>query len=61
MKPQCFSLNDTTKTPNGDEISIGNLKIGEKVLAIDHNDQIIPTEIIAILHHEKNSEGKYEL
>ncbi len=57
-KPQCFSLNDTTKTPNGDEISIGNLKIGEKVLAIDDNDQIIPTEIVAILHYENNSRGK---
>jgi hypothetical protein len=57
-KPQCFSLNDTTKTPNGDEISIGNLKIGEKVLAIDDNEQIIPTEIIAILHYENNSQGK---
>ncbi|CAF3868813.1 unnamed protein product [Rotaria sp. Silwood2] len=54
-RPQCFSLNDTTKTPNGNEISIENLKIGEKVLAINHNDQIIPTEIIAILHYEKNS------
>ncbi|CAF4108500.1 unnamed protein product, partial [Rotaria magnacalcarata] len=53
-RPQCFSLNDTAKTPNGDEISIENLKIGEKVLAIDHNDQIISTEVVAILHYEKN-------
>jgi hypothetical protein len=51
-------LNDTTKTPNGDEISIGNLKIGEKVLAIDRNDKIIPTEIIAILHYDNNAEGR---
>jgi hypothetical protein len=51
-------LNDTTKTPNGDIISIGNLKLGEKVLAIDRNDQIIPTEVIAILHYEKTSEGR---
>jgi hypothetical protein len=29
-------------------------------LAIDHNDQIVPTEIIAILHYEKDSEGKFE-
>lgn len=58
VKPQCFSLNDTTKSPNGDEISIGNLKIGEKVLAIDRNDQIISTEIIAILHYDNNSESK---
>jgi hypothetical protein len=51
-------LNDTTKTPSGDQISIGNLQIGDKVLAIDPNDQIIPTEIIAILHYENTSEGK---
>jgi hypothetical protein len=27
---------------------------------MDSNDQIIPTEIIAILHYEKDSEGKFE-
>jgi len=27
---------------------------------MDGNDQIIPTEIIAILHYEKDSEGKFE-
>jgi hypothetical protein len=59
-KLQCFSLNDTTKTPDGNEISIGNLKIGDKVSAIDQNDQIVPTEIIAILHYENNSQGKIE-
>lgn len=57
-KPQCFSLNDTAKTPDGEEISIENLKIGEKVLAIDRNDQIITSEIVAILHFEKKLEGK---
>ncbi len=59
-KLQCFSLNDTTKTPDGNEISIGNLKIGDKVSAMDQNDQIVPTEIIAILHYENNSQGKVE-
>lgn len=58
-KPQCFSLNDTTKTPNGNEISIENLKVGEKVLAIDDKDQIISTEVVGILHYEKNSPGSY--
>lgn len=58
-KPQCFSLNDTAKTVTGDDISIGNLKIGEKVLAIDRHDQVIPTEVIAILHYEANAEGKH--
>ncbi len=48
-KPQCFSLNDTAKRSTGEEISIRNLKIGEKVLAIDQHDQIIPSEIIAII------------
>ena len=59
VRPQCFSLNDTAKTPSGNDIRIGNPKIGEKVLAIDRRDQIIPTEIIAILHYETNAEGKY--
>lgn len=53
-------MNDATKTPDGKEISIGDLQIGDEVLAIDHNDQIIPTEVIAILHYENNSQGKAE-
>lgn len=57
-KPQCFSLNDTTRTPTGEEISIGSLKIGEKVLAMDKDDQIISTEVIAVLHYEQKSEGE---
>mgnify|MGYP002384631040 FL=1 len=57
-KPQCFSLNDTTRAPTGEEIPIGSLKIGEKVLAMDKNDQIISTEVIAILHYEQKSKGK---
>lgn len=59
VKPQCFSLNDTAKTPKGDDIPIGNLKIGEKVLAVDRHDQVVPTEIIAILHYEAKAEGKH--
>jgi hypothetical protein len=27
---------------------------------MDQNDQIVPTEIIAILHYENNSQGKVE-
>ncbi|CAF0757557.1 unnamed protein product [Adineta ricciae] len=54
-RPQCFSLNDTVQTPTGDEILIGNLQIGQKVLAFDYSDQIIPTEIIAMLHYDDKS------
>jgi hypothetical protein len=57
-KPQCFSLTDKTTSPNGTEISVKNLQIGEKVLAIDDKDKIISTEIISILHYENNSQGK---
>ncbi|CAF0895587.1 unnamed protein product [Adineta steineri] len=58
-RPQCFSLNDTAQKPDGKQISIGNLQIGEKVLAIDKNDHIISTEIIAILHYENNSQALF--
>ena len=60
-KPQCFSLNDRITTLDGEKMSIANLKIGQKVLAINNDDQIVPTEIIAILHYEKNQPGKFEI
>ncbi|UJR27313.1 hypothetical protein I4U23_008606 [Adineta vaga] len=58
-RPQCFSLDDTVQTSDGDEISIRNLQIGQKVLAFDHIDQIISTEIIAMLHYENNSQALF--
>ena len=45
-------MTDMVKTPNGIEIPIKNLRIGEKVLAIDYNDKIITTEVISFLHYE---------
>jgi len=51
---------DMAISPNSTEIPIKNLQIGEKVLAIDHNDQIVSTEIISFLHYENNSQGKFK-
>ncbi|CAF1351242.1 unnamed protein product [Adineta ricciae] len=56
-KPQCFFMNDMAQSPNGIHIPIKDLRIGEKVLAIDHNDRIVPTEIVSFLHYENNSQG----
>jgi hypothetical protein len=53
-------MSDMAKTADGVEIPIKNLRIGEKVLAIDYNDQIIATEIISFLHYDNNSQGKIE-
>lgn len=60
-KPQCFSMTDMAKTPLGMEILIKDLKIGDKVLATDHYDRVITTEIISFLHYENNSQGKIQL
>ncbi|CAF1526826.1 unnamed protein product, partial [Rotaria sordida] len=57
-KPNCFSLTDMAKTSMGTEILIKDLKIGDQVLAIDYNDQIVSTEIISFLHYENNSQSK---
>ncbi len=51
-------MNDRARTPNGIEIPIKNLKIGDKVLAIDYNDQVVPTEVISFLHYENKSQSK---
>ncbi len=53
-------MTDMAISPNSTEIPIKNLQIGEKVLAIDHNDQIVSTEIISFLHYENNSQGKFK-
>ncbi|CAF1429265.1 unnamed protein product [Adineta steineri] len=55
-KPQCFYMTDMAQSPKGNEIPIKDLQIGEQVLAIDHNDQIVSTEIVSFLHYENNSQ-----
>ncbi|CAF1139173.1 unnamed protein product [Adineta steineri] len=55
-KPQCFYMTDMATSPKGNEIPIKDLQIGEQVLAIDHNDQIVSTEIVSFLHYENNSQ-----
>ena len=51
-------MTDMAQAPNGTEIPIKNLRIGDRVLAIDFNDEILSTEIISFLHYENNSQGK---
>ena len=51
-------MTDMAKTPFGTEIPIKDLRIGDKVLAINYNDHIITTEIISFLHYENNSQSK---
>ncbi len=60
-KPQCFSMNDMARLTTGAEIPIKNLQIGDKVLAIDYKDRIVPTEIISFLHYENNSQSKNKI
>jgi hypothetical protein len=57
-KPQCFSMTDMVTTIHGNEIPIKNLNIGDKVLAIDYKDEVIPTEVISFLHYENDSQSK---
>ncbi|CAF1616859.1 unnamed protein product [Rotaria magnacalcarata] len=56
-KPHCFSLTDMAKTPTDREIPIRDLKIGHKVLAIDHDDKIVTAEIISFLHYENEAQA----
>jgi hypothetical protein len=51
-------MTDTARSINGTEIQITNLQIGDKVLAIDYKDRIVPTEVISFLHYENNSQSK---
>jgi hypothetical protein len=51
-------MTDVAKSTNGSEIPIKNLKIGDKVMAIDYKDHIISTEVISFLHYENNSQSK---
>jgi len=51
-------MTDVAKSINGSEIPIKNLKIGDKVMAIDYKDHIITTEVISFLHYENNSQSK---
>ncbi len=51
-------MTDTARSINGTEIQIKNLQIGDKVLAIDYKDRIVPTEVISFLHYENNSQSK---
>jgi hypothetical protein len=44
-------------SPNGTDIPIEDLQIGDRVLAMDQTDRIIPTDIISILHYENESQG----
>lgn len=57
-KPQCFSMNDMARSINGLEIPIKNLRIGDKVLAVDYKDRLVPTEVISFLHYENSSQSK---
>jgi hypothetical protein len=52
-------MTDMARSINGSEIPIKDLRIGDKVLAIDYKDQIVPTEVISFLHYENNSQSKY--
>ena len=51
-------MNDMATSINGMEIPIKNLRIGDKVLAVDFKDRLVPTEIISFLHYENNSQSK---
>jgi len=51
-------MNDMATSINGTDIPIRNLKIGDKVLAVDYKDHIISTEIISFLHYENDSQSK---
>ncbi|CAF1535573.1 unnamed protein product, partial [Didymodactylos carnosus] len=51
-KPNCFSTNDVALSTDGHEIPIGDLKLGDTVLAIDQNQNIISSDVVAILHYE---------
>lgn len=53
-------MTDTARSINGTEIAIKDLKIGDKVLAIDYKDQIVSTEVISFLHYENDSQSKTE-
>ena len=50
-------MTDMAQSPNGIHIPIKDLRVGEKVLAIDHNDRVVPTEIVSFLHYQNNSQG----
>lgn len=58
-RPQCFSLNDTARTPYGEDVTIDQLQVGQKVLAVDGQDRIVPTEIVALLHYDNQKQGKF--
>jgi hypothetical protein len=47
-----------TRTSDGNQVSIEQLRIGDQVLAVDQHDHIISTEIIAMLHYDNISQGK---
>ena len=57
-KPQCFSLTDTTIAFDGRTIPVGELQIGDRVLAVDDLDRIVSTEVISMIHYENESQGK---
>lgn len=46
------------QTPTGREISIRDLKVGDQVLALDYNDQVVPSEVISFIHYEHEAHGK---
>ncbi|CAF1119247.1 unnamed protein product [Didymodactylos carnosus] len=58
-KPNCFSTSDAALSTYGYEIPIGDLKPGDSVLAIDHSQNIISSDIVAILHYENNSQALF--
>jgi hypothetical protein len=60
-RPQCFSLTDTVRFVNGTDIPIEQLHIGDQVLALDVDDRIVSTDIIAFLHYENQSQGKLKI
>lgn len=51
-------MNDMATSINGMEIPIKNLRIGDRVLAVDYKDRLVPTEVISFLHYENNSQSK---
>jgi len=54
-------MTDMVTSINGIDIPIKNLKIGDKVLAVDYKDSIIPTEVISFLHYENDSQSKIKI
>ena len=50
-------MNDMARSISGMEIAIKNLRIGDKVLAVDYRDRLVPTEVISFLHYENNSQS----